>query len=145
MTMQVDYTAAQLEAMVPDFVGSALMFPGKVQCQSCGLYVSNIGKHVDELYCCGVWRAGSDERIAGVAIKHGKLTFSMPPPNRHGDLIKDLDRCKLPEACHGDQGFITSKGRFVDRAEAYKIAKGANQMLRRTSNGADELYSEDLW
>lgn len=39
------------------------------------------------------------------------------------------------------QGFYTSKGRFVDRVEAAKIAKNAGQV----KECVDRLYSEDLY
>jgi len=42
------------------------------------------------------------------------------------------------------QGFLTSTGRFVDRVEALKIAKQANQLIRKTGS-QDELYSDDLY
>lgn len=47
------------------------------------------------------------------------------------------------------QGFITSSNRFVDRKEAYKIAKANNQIqhgLKSTENGDDSiLISENLY
>ena len=43
-----------------------------------------------------------------------------------------------------EQGFITNKGRFVDRKEALEIAK-ANNQIRHKTGGSDELYSEDLY
>ncbi len=42
------------------------------------------------------------------------------------------------------QGFITSKGRFVDREEAYLIAKKANQLLN-DFEGKSKLFSEDIY
>ena len=57
---------------------------------------------------------------------------------KYGWQEKDLTRCEVI------QGFITNKGRFVDRKEAYKIAYAAGQI--DSSNGADnELFSEDLY
>lgn len=46
-----------------------------------------------------------------------------------------------------DQGFLTSKGRYVGRKEAAVIAIAANQLLReeiRAHEGMD-LFSEDLY
>lgn len=40
-----------------------------------------------------------------------------------------------------DQGFMTSKGRYVQRDEAAKIAFNANQIEKPTPY----LFSEDLW
>lgn len=42
-----------------------------------------------------------------------------------------------------DQGFYTSKGRFVDRREACKIAKEAGQI--EVDDEKTVLYSEDLY
>lgn len=57
---------------------------------------------------------------------------------KYGWQEKDLTRCKTT------QGFITNKGRFVNRKEAYKIALNTGQI--DSSNGVDgELFSEDLY
>ena len=42
-----------------------------------------------------------------------------------------------------EQGFLTSKGRFVDRKEAKIIAKNANQLLRDSI--FENLISEDIY
>lgn len=42
-----------------------------------------------------------------------------------------------------EQGFITSKNRFVNRIEAKQIAIQANQLIRESS--FKELISEDLY
>lgn len=41
-------------------------------------------------------------------------------------------------------GFLTSKGRYVDREEAYEIALNAGQ-IEKTSNVKKTLFSEDLY
>lgn len=43
------------------------------------------------------------------------------------------------------QGFITNKGRFVDRKEALEIAKANNQIIRDIGYEPKELYSEMLY
>ena len=46
------------------------------------------------------------------------------------------------------QGFITSKGRFVDRKEAWKIAVEQKQIVRRVGGDDSDggtLYSENLY
>ena len=48
------------------------------------------------------------------------------------------------ELSNCDQGFMTDKGRFVDRLEACKIAKSAGQIINKTGP-EDDLFSEDLW
>lgn len=44
-----------------------------------------------------------------------------------------------------DQGFMTSKGRFVDRVNAAYIAKRADQVDKRGKRKIIELLSEDIW
>lgn len=60
---------------------------------------------------------------------------------RHHDIIRRFhgDISRYPE----DQGFYTSKGRFVDRREAMIIAKAAGQF--DTNSTKEILYSEDLY
>lgn len=46
------------------------------------------------------------------------------------------------------QGFWTNQNRFVDRHEAFEIAKAANQILPEAQQEAEKshtLYSEDVW
>ena len=44
------------------------------------------------------------------------------------------------------QGFLTSLGRFVNREEAYLIAKNQNQLLENSNfKNKTILYSEDLY
>lgn len=60
---------------------------------------------------------------------------------RHHDIFmrfKD-EVSRKPE----DQGFYTSKGRFVDRYEACKIAKESGQI--EVDDEKTILYSEDLY
>ncbi len=47
----------------------------------------------------------------------------------------------------GDQGFVTSDGRFVDRVEGCQIAIKAGQInqARYPHQSDPELFSEDLW
>ena len=46
-----------------------------------------------------------------------------------------------------NQGFMTSKGKYVDRAEAFKIAKANNQIVHKLFDDVTEgnLNSEDLF
>lgn len=46
--------------------------------------------------------------------------------------------------CKTIQGFITNKGRFVNRKEAFKIALDAGQIDESAGVGG-ELFSEDLY
>lgn len=101
-----------------------------------------------------IWHKGhkyvpeAEERIAAAAVRYQGMTFSMPPPARHGECIllmlacrQDIDRNATGAE---EQGFVTSRNRFVDRVEARKIAVAANQLTWRDA-GLDELFSEDVW
>lgn len=99
---------------------------------------------------------GSDysppERIVSACNRHGDTLLVGV---RHGsddmysvvDLfgIGELRRKSSPKE---EQGFITSKYRFVNRQEAWKIAVEQQQIVRRvggdTSQGGT-LYSENLY
>lgn len=60
---------------------------------------------------------------------------------RHHDIIRRFqgEISRNP----ADQGFYTSKGRFVDRKEAMIIAKTSGQF--DTNSTKEILYSEDLY
>lgn len=98
----------------------------------------------------------SGSRIIGVAMLVDERLYSLPRPNRHGNVIMHMalageDKGAISAA---EQGFITDIGRFVGRREAMQIAKAAGQIrttrvvdgITRTHEPvSDELYSEDLW
>ncbi len=44
-----------------------------------------------------------------------------------------------------NQGFITSKGRYVNRKEGYEMAKAAKQIHHCLHDDIPELISEDLY
>lgn len=86
----------------------------------------------------------TDETIACVAIRVGAMTVSMPRLKRHGDIMRELGRVGINYiAGPDDQGFLTSKGRFVGRFEGADIALAARQI--KTLRFPPQLYSEDLW
>lgn len=85
---------------------------------------------------------------AAVRAKDGKII----PCWRHGNGVYTLH--SIPgyedERPHGDdQGFLTSKNRYVNREEAYRIfvESGAVSVDEEQHPMAsrDELYSEDLY
>lgn len=86
------------------------------------------------------------ERIVAAAIKLGSVTLTMPPPARHGAIFRAFgEAVREPFPEFGEQGFITTSGRFVGRTEAYRIAGRAEQFLPGSVQRGDELFSEDLW
>lgn len=64
---------------------------------------------------------------------------------RHGNALYVL-KLLYPkmEPLETIQGFITNMDRFVDRHEAYGIARDAGQ-IQRDLLGHETLTSEDLW
>lgn len=60
--------------------------------------------------------------------------------------IKELEKQYNYALLDWEQGFLTNKGRFVDRKEAMEIAKAQNQVIRLSgSPNIDILFSEDLY
>jgi hypothetical protein len=89
--------------------------------------------------------AEPDETILRAAIQADGNVYHLLPPARHHNVLHFF---KLGTKLH-DQGFLTSRGRYVDREEALKIATAAGQLngLREKpgSYRGPELFSEDLW
>lgn len=60
--------------------------------------------------------------------------------------IKELEKMYKHALLNWEQGFLTNKGRFVNRKEAMEIAKAQNQVIRLSgSPNSDILFSEDLY
>ena len=79
------------------------------------------------------------EMIVAVAMKtnEGKIYVGR---NCHSELLVMYPN----DFRNSEQGFLTSKDRFVDRVEALEIAKQNKQINRK--HGLDsELYSEDIF
>lgn len=62
---------------------------------------------------------------------------------QHSDCLETMAKCEL-EYFDGEQGFVTDKGEFVGRHEAFVIATRHNQITRKHGQ-RDVLYSEDLF
>jgi hypothetical protein len=88
--------------------------------------------------------------IVAAAIIHQGMTYALPAPARHGNVIHHI--CKTTGATRvnaheDDQGFIDHERGYVTREEAWKIAEASGQLLERApTDGRDgKLYSEDVW
>lgn len=91
--------------------------------------------------------AQQKEFIVAAAIYHGGI-ISLPKPARHHTIMQAMLNEMFIEGMIApqQQGFITSTGRYVNRTEAWHIARAAGQITRKTSSGdAPKLFSEDLW
>lgn len=83
------------------------------------------------------------ETITHVAIEYPEWTWSLPKPARHHDVIQWRKKVTGKSGSGMRQGFITSRGRFVDRVIGAEIAYMGKQIPHRKPNG--KLYSEDIW
>lgn len=92
-------------------------------------------------------------RIVAVAVtkpigKTGqRLTFTLPAPARHHDVLQLMYLAGLPQDHETEQGFLTDTGRFIRRKPAKIMAERAGQLKPRQPSQYDgpELFSEDLW
>lgn len=68
--------------------------------------------------------------------------------HRHNDAIRTasgIPRYAGLRVIDDNQGFLTSKGRYVGREEAHIIAGEAKQISSRKYNENTRLFSEDLY
>lgn len=94
--------------------------------------------------------------IVAAAIRINNAVISMAAPARHYDILHQIaslyDPSDRPPWTYENetQGFITDKGMFLDRTEAFQHTNecGQGQPKRRPgiqNYQGTELYSEDLW
>jgi hypothetical protein len=86
------------------------------------------------------------EKILGSAIRHPDgMIYATGRNGRHHHCIHYMAKIgRAGLAVTHDQGFITTHGRYVDRVEGLRVAKAAQQLIRKT-NPTSILFSEDLW
>jgi hypothetical protein len=87
------------------------------------------------------------ERIVAAALQVDGMAISLPAPNRHHNVIHAMHKRGWMDESREEiaQGFVTSTGRFVEREEAFVIAKAAGQLLDRSNRTFGYLFSEDVW
>ncbi len=89
--------------------------------------------------------------ITHVAIRFRDKVYSLPPPNRHNDVIRMI--CETTDVTHvnvrgDDQGFLIDGELYCRRKPALRHAVECNQIRTdRPSTGLalGKLYSEDVW
>lgn len=86
----------------------------------------------------------TQETITAAAVRYEGMTFALPPPARHGECLCLANTCRPDSFGKQEQGFVTSRHRFVDRLEAKRIAIEAGQLIARAGK-LPELFSEDVW
>ncbi|VXC39328.1 hypothetical protein [Plantibacter sp. T3] len=87
------------------------------------------------------------ETVVAAAIQHGAVVFT---GTRHGLIIGQMVELgyldppsQSQRVAFEQQGFLTSEGRWVDRAEGMRLTVDAGQLEYREQ--FPELFSEDLW
>lgn len=82
------------------------------------------------------------ERIVSAAIRQKGEVFT---GSSHVQVVKSIvQNCEEITAMAWVYGFVTNTGRFVDRCEAMNIARDADQLNDRPTEGQTALYSQDL-
>ena len=81
--------------------------------------------------------------IVAAACQVGGLTFSMPAPARHHDVLWSMLAAGVPHA--DTQGFLDHRGVFVGRRAAMIVANNWGQVLAGEFDPDGELFSEHLW
>lgn len=80
-------------------------------------------------------------RVTGVAMRKGETVMSMEPPNRHHNIISEINMMQGNPA-EWEQGFVDTDGVFLNRRQAASRALRTGQVGHLTHM---ELFSEDLW
>jgi len=82
--------------------------------------------------------------IVAAACQIDGLTFSMPAPARHHDVLWSMSALGLN--CHSaTQGFLDHRGVFVGRKAAMIVANNWRQIISEEFEDGGDLYSEHLW
>lgn len=89
------------------------------------------------------------ETIEKAACLYKGVVYSLPRPARHHTVMHHIWDTVSKDAFIGPaaQGFVTSRGRFVNRRHALRIvmAAGQPQIDHPALNVGGRLFSEDLW
>jgi len=102
----------------------------------------------ERIYCAAIWyKELPTAKHMPTNIGKGVVVEG----HRHADIIRTvLNLLGKRTVQNGEnsvgeteQGFVTNTNRFVNRVEALKIAKEANQLIEETT--FPELYSEDIY
>jgi hypothetical protein len=87
-------------------------------------------------------------KIISAALKIGEAIISMPRPNRHHNLLREIflqtDGSNLGK--RAIQGFLTDEGTFLTREEAFVVALRFGLFKWGSKpHSSHILFSEDLW
>jgi hypothetical protein len=87
-------------------------------------------------------------KITHVAIKFQGITYSLPAPNRHHDVIRHIIETTGVETVNAydeNQGFLDESGRYLNRTQALGSAMLNNQIKPGVTPKLRKLFSEDVW
>jgi len=82
--------------------------------------------------------------IVAAACQIGGLTFSMPAPARHHDVLQSMVMAGIP-AGFQETGFLDHRGVYVGRKAAMIVAMQWGQLAQGEFLDGGELFSEHLW
>ena len=88
--------------------------------------------------------SADQELIVCAAISQNGKVHSLPAPARHIDILSDMAARGIRPLVISVQGYITTYGRFVDRVEAFPLARKGGQ-IKHGPKGPPDLYTDDLW
>jgi hypothetical protein len=84
------------------------------------------------------------ERIHEAAYIKDGVVYSVPRPQRHCHVHWIMNQLGVMWY-NSRSGFTTTWGRYVDRKEAWEIAKREGQVIDGVRHVEGMLFSEDLW
>lgn len=109
--------------------------------------------YMERLICAAIWfKTGVNYIHQPLNITSGYVICGRRHHNCFAAKMAVMDEtnslglvARTDLACNPEivQGFLTNTDRFVDRKEAFVIAKNAGQLLREKNN--DTLFSEDIY
>lgn len=82
--------------------------------------------------------------IVAAACQVDGLTFSLPAPARHHDVLRSMVTLGIPPGVE-HQGFLDHRGVFLSRKTAMITAYQFGQMDENEYVEDGDLYSEHLW
>tara|TARA_R110000851_G_scaffold286055_2_gene439920 strand:+ start:357 stop:638 length:282 start_codon:yes stop_codon:yes gene_type:complete len=82
--------------------------------------------------------------IVAAACQLEGLTFSVPAPARHHDVLWAMDAMGI-QVGFATQGFLDHRGVFCGRKTAMIIAQQWGQISKEEFDPDGDLYSEHLW
>ena len=82
--------------------------------------------------------------VAAAILDKDGIPVSLPPPARHHNIIAFMVERGDKTPISGEQGFMTSDGKFVMRKAALRIAEKAGQIIKK-QGCKHRLFSEDCW